>query len=89
MVDYDMGQRRHVDISICISSTFVHAIYIIIFDGWIYHLYHMPRSYIGRGVDDGKRCKYTRLFTGVWSEWLKFSVIASHMSKGLFLDDLI
>jgi hypothetical protein len=38
-VIYNCGSRRrgrrHFNVSICISSTFVHAIYIIIFDGWI------------------------------------------------------
>jgi hypothetical protein len=54
-------------------------------------LSHMPRSYIGRGVGDGKRCKYTRLLKGVWSEWLEFSVIASRMSacEGLFLPTIL
>jgi hypothetical protein len=54
-------------------------------------LSHMPRSYIARGVDDRKRCKYTLLFKGVRSEWLEFSVIASRMSacEGLFLPTIL
>jgi len=57
---HDMA--RHIfDVSICISTTFVRAIYIIILDGWIF-ISNMPGSSIRGGVEMGKRWKYTRLF---------------------------